>query len=85
MRPIARMVAAAGIVVAAAVGSGVTAAHAEPTVGTVSAGIQAEGEVACGYDYAACWRQWYEYGFVKNYIVSEIYYRGGGYHFFWWN
>jgi hypothetical protein len=70
--------AVAGILAATVVGGGSTA-YAQST------GIQGEGEVACGYDYGACVRQWYDYGFVKNYIVSEIYYRGGGYHFYWWN
>ena len=77
MRPITRMVAVLGMVAAMA-GGGATA-YAQST------GVQAEGEVACGYDHSACVRQWYDYGFVKNYIVSEIYYRGGGYHFYWWN
>ncbi|WP_432947193.1 hypothetical protein ACQPXM_10275 [Kribbella sp. CA-253562] len=81
MKPITRMVAVAGMVVAATVGGG-TAAHAQSTVST---DVQAEGEVACGYDYGMCVRQWYDYGYVKNYIVSKIYYRGGGYHFYWWN
>jgi hypothetical protein len=72
------MVAIVGMVAATAVG-GATAAGAQTTR------VQAEGEVACGYDYGECVRQWYDYGFVKNYVVSEIYYRGGGYHFFWWN
>ncbi|MFC9690893.1 hypothetical protein ACFTSF_20245 [Kribbella sp. NPDC056951] len=70
-----RMIAVATMVVAVACG-GATGAQA---------GVQAEGEVSCGYDYDACWAQWYDYGFVKNYIVGEIYYKGGGYHFYWWN
>jgi hypothetical protein len=81
MRPITRMVAVVGML-AAAVGGGGTTAYAQSTVST---GIQGEGEVACGYDYGTCVRQWYDYGFVKNYIVSKIYYRGGGYHFYWWS
>jgi len=81
MRPIMRMVAVMGMT-AAMVGGGATTAAAQSTIGT---GIQAEGEVACGYDKAKCVRQWYDYAYVKNYIVSELYYRGGGYHFYWWN
>jgi hypothetical protein len=76
------MVAVVGMVAAAVVGGDATSAYAQPTAGI---GVQAEGEVACGYDYGTCVRQWYDYAFVKNYVVSEIYYRGGGYHFFWWN
>jgi hypothetical protein len=72
------MVAVVGMVAAVA-GGGATAAYAQPT------GIQGEGEVACGYDHGTCVRQWYDYGFVKNYIVGEIYYKGGGYYFYWWN
>ncbi|MFF1819703.1 hypothetical protein ACFVWG_20555 [Kribbella sp. NPDC058245] len=78
MRPIGRAIAMAGIV-AAVTGGGMTAASAQPV------GTQSEGEVSCGYVYDACVRQWYDYGFVKNYIVGEIYYRGGGYYFYWWN
>jgi hypothetical protein len=81
MRSIGRMVAVAGMV-AVAVGGGATSAYAQSTV---SNGVQGEGEVACGYDYGACVTQWYDYVLVKNYIVSKIYYRGGGYHFYWWN
>ncbi len=72
MKTSRRMIAAAAMVVAMAFG-GATAAHAD------------QGEVACGYDYDACWAKWYDYGFVKNYIVGKIYYSGGGYHFYWWN
>ncbi|GAB3932820.1 hypothetical protein GCM10029976_039320 [Kribbella albertanoniae] len=72
------MIAVAAMVVAVACG-GATAAHAADPV------VESQGEVACGYEYDACWAQWYDYGFVKNYIVSEIYYKGGGYHFYWWN
>jgi hypothetical protein len=81
MRPITRMVAVVGMLAAVVAGGGTTA-YAQSTG---SAGIQSEGEVACGYDYGTCVRQWYDYGFVKNYIVSKLYYRGGGYHFYWWN
>jgi hypothetical protein len=66
-------------VVAAVATGGATVADAQ------SVGVQGEGEVACGYDYGACVTQWYDYVLVKNYIVSKIYYRGGGYHFYWWN
>jgi hypothetical protein len=75
------MIAVVGMVVAA-VGGGATTASAQSTAGP---GVLAEGEVACGYDYGTCVNQWYDYGFVKNYIVSKIYYRGGGYYFYWWN
>jgi hypothetical protein len=78
MRSIRRMVAIVGMVAAVAVG-GTTVASAQ------SVGVQGEGEVACGYDYGKCVNQWYDYVLVKNYIVSKIYYRGGGYHFYWWN
>jgi hypothetical protein len=81
MKPIARLVAVVGMVVAVVAGGG-TAASAQTTGGT---GVQGEGEVACGYDYHACVTKWYDYVLVKNYIVSKIYYRGGGYHFYWWN
>ncbi|MEV6285764.1 hypothetical protein [Kribbella sp. NPDC051770] len=74
----ARAVAVVSIAVAA-FGGTATAANAQTT------GIQAEGEVSCGYDFDKCHLQWFDYGFVKNYIVSKIYYRGGGYHFYWWN
>ncbi|MFK4088419.1 hypothetical protein ACI2LF_30170 [Kribbella sp. NPDC020789] len=73
-----RVIAIAGIAAAVA-GIGTTTAAAQPV------GTQDQGEVSCGYDYQACWKQWYDYGFVKNYIVGEIYYSGGGYHFYWWN
>ena len=78
MKRMARMVAVVGMAGVAVFG-GATVAQAQP------AGVQAEGEVACGFDFAKCHLQWIEYGFVKNYIVSKIYYRGGGYHFYWWN
>ncbi|WP_433004184.1 hypothetical protein [Kribbella sp. CA-294648] len=81
MKPITRTVAALAMV-AAVVAGGATTANAQTTTGT---GTQAEGQVSCGYDFDKCHLQWYEYGFVKNYIVSKIYYRGGGYHFYWWN
>src|SRR5690242_16687606 len=75
MRAIRRMGATAALSVAVMCGGAVAA----------DATALAEGEVACGYDYDDCVTQWYDYGFVKNYIVSEIYYSGGGYHFYWWN
>jgi hypothetical protein len=78
MRPIMRVVATLAVVAAAA-GGGATVANAQPVT------AQGQGEVACGYDFDSCWAQWYQYGFVKNYIVSKIYYKGGGYHFFWWS
>ncbi|MGW6282929.1 hypothetical protein [Kribbella sp. NPDC055071] len=81
MRTIRRITAVAGLVAAAASG-GATVADAH---GTSAIRVQSEGEVACGYDYDACVTQWYDYVLVKNYIVSKIYYRGGGYHFYWWN
>lgn len=70
---------ATGALLAVAVGGGATTAYAQPTT------VQGEGEVACGYDYGACVKQWYDYAFVKNYIVTKIYYKGGGYHFYWWS
>ena len=78
MSTLTRLIAAAGLAVTAVVGT-TTAAHAQTTVTT---GVQSEGEVACGYDYAKCVQQWFEYG--EKYIVTNIYYRGGGYHFYWW-
>lgn len=78
MRRMARVVAVASMAAVAVVG-GTTVAQAQPT------GVQAEGEVSCGYDFDKCHLMWADYGFVKNYIVSKIYYRGGGYHFYWWN
>jgi hypothetical protein len=78
MRRMARAVAVVSMAAVAVVG-GTTVAQAQPT------GAQAQGEVACGYDFDKCHLQWFDYGFVKNYIVSKIYYSGGGYHFYWWN
>jgi hypothetical protein len=75
MSTITRLIAAAGLAVTAIVGT-TTAAQAQ------TIGVQSEGEVACGYDYPACVQKWFEYG--ESYIVTHIYYRGGGYHFYWW-
>jgi hypothetical protein len=78
MRTSRRTIAAAALIFAMAFGGATAAEAADPIA-------QAQGEVACGYNYDDCWAKWYDYGFVKNYIVSEIYYSGGGYHFYWWN